>query len=214
SRGMLNLNGTFTIEAWVRWNTEYSGHLSLVDDLAWPGMNREVQVAEHCGLVLRTSKLVDANKRSLEIAFVATEAGKTDWLSDTSQPRKDTDSKEWHHVAVSKTPAAVALYWNGKLVARRPCQGVQFHNCPTNLFVGVRKNPSEESNESWKEIRGVRISKKARYTRDFKPDKAFSRDDTTLVLLDFNTTDEKKVHEISGNKHDGAIVGAKWVDVK
>jgi hypothetical protein len=214
TRGMLDLNGSFTIETWVRWDTEFIDYVPILGDHAWPGMNPDLQVRTHCGLILRGSKIWDADKRAVEIALGATGGGKTDWFYVQPKPRKETDSMTWHHLAACKTKESVTVFLDGKLTVRKPCQGIKFHNCPTNLFLGGTKYPSSDTQFSWREMKGLRISKNARYSESFKPSNVFPKDETTLVLLNFDRIHKDTILDVSGNKHDGTLVGAKWVDLR
>ena len=57
----------------------------------------------------------------------------------------------------------------------------------------------------------VRISKTARYTRNFTPKKRFTPDKDTLALYHFDEGDGDKLTDHSGNNHHGKIHGATWV---
>ncbi|HEY4261169.1 MAG TPA: LamG-like jellyroll fold domain-containing protein [Schlesneria sp.] len=58
----------------------------------------------------------------------------------------------------------------------------------------------------------VRISKVARYDRDFMPPKdRFPPDADTLVLYHFDEGDGDVAKDASGNNYDGQIHGAKWI---
>src|SRR2546426_422563 len=58
----------------------------------------------------------------------------------------------------------------------------------------------------------VRISKVARYDKDFTPAKRFEPDADTLALYHFDEGAGDVLNDSSGNKHHGKIVGAKWVN--
>ncbi len=57
----------------------------------------------------------------------------------------------------------------------------------------------------------VRISKVARYDKDFTPAKRFEPDADTLALYHCDEGRGDKLIDSSGNGHHGKIVGAKWV---
>ncbi len=59
----------------------------------------------------------------------------------------------------------------------------------------------------------VRISKVARYDKDFTPDVRFTSDKDTLALYHFDEGAGSELKDSSGNNHHGKIVGAKWVKV-
>ena len=57
----------------------------------------------------------------------------------------------------------------------------------------------------------VRISKVARYDKDFTPAQRFEPDADTLALYHFDEGSGDELKDSSGNGHHGKIVGAKWV---
>jgi hypothetical protein len=87
TKGLVDLNKSYTIEAWVRWDTEYTGVYYLMGDEAWVGMSRELPIGNSCGWVLRTTALVDLEKRGLEFS-IATASGQPEWASEL-------DPKNW-----------------------------------------------------------------------------------------------------------------------
>src|SRR5207253_1366862 len=101
-----------------------------VGDEAWPKMSKDLDVPRPCGWYLRTSELRDGGMRHLEFAAGATTNRKDDWFI-VKTPLRPCPEQAWQHVAVCKEPAAIALYWNGKLEIRLPCRGIQFHAAPT-----------------------------------------------------------------------------------
>jgi hypothetical protein len=60
-------------------------------------------------------------------------------------------------------------------------------------------------------MRNVRISKVPRYEKDFTPQDRFQPDNDTLALYHFDEGTGDVLRDSSGNKHDGKIIGAKWV---
>jgi hypothetical protein len=58
----------------------------------------------------------------------------------------------------------------------------------------------------------VRISKVARYDKDFTPDKRFEPDKDTLALYHCDEGRGEVLKDSSGNGHHGKIVGAKWAN--
>ena len=57
----------------------------------------------------------------------------------------------------------------------------------------------------------MRISKVARYDKDFTPAKRFEPDKDTLALYHFDEGSGDELKDSSSNGHHGKIVGAKWV---
>jgi formylglycine-generating enzyme required for sulfatase activity len=57
----------------------------------------------------------------------------------------------------------------------------------------------------------TRVSKVARYDKNFTPDKRFESDADTLALYHFDEGQGDVLKDSSGNRHHGKIVGAKWI---
>jgi hypothetical protein len=79
---------------------------------------------------------------------------------------------------------------------------------PTNLFLGVRKH-AWMGRQFVGDIHAFRLSNQALYTDHFTPAKTLSKDQSTLLLLDFNAANESSVPDISGHGRNGKITGAK-----
>jgi hypothetical protein len=80
------------------------------------------------------------------------------------------------------------------------------------VCIGARHNKDGILNhffDGW--IDEVRISKFARYDKDFVPDKVFKPDDNTLGLYHFDEGSGDTVRDSSGRNFHGKIIGAKWV---
>ncbi len=108
------------------------------------------------------------------------------------------------HIAGVRTDKEIRLYENGKLVGAKSIaagKGQPPQVSPLHLGDGVFDGLISE----------VRISKIARYDKDFTPPKRFEPDKDTLALYHFDEGSSDVLHDSSGNKHDGKIVGAKWV---
>ena len=80
------------------------------------------------------------------------------------------------------------------------------------MYLGVRKS-AHENRTFYGQIRGFRVSKKARYASNFSVPKTFrlKNDDDTVVLLNFDKVAEKKVFDESGHEHHGKLEGAELV---
>ena len=59
-----------------------------------------------------------------------------------------------------------------------------------------------------------RISKVARYDKEFEPADRFTSDAETVVLFDFAKPDKDMLFDASPNKNNGIIYNARWVDLK
>jgi len=58
---------------------------------------------------------------------------------------------------------------------------------------------------------GLRVSKSARYLKDFTPPLRFEKDGDTLALYHFDEGSGDKLTDSSGNNHHGKIIAATWV---
>jgi hypothetical protein len=200
TRGLVDLGSSFTVEAWVRWDTSLlgNGH-TMMGDEAWPDMSKEIPVTRPCGWVLRTTPVMDADKYAIEfnVGSSTKDKPKGAWLSIMSPPQRVAD-RSWHHLAISKSRTDLRLFWNGKWVAKQSCRGITLHAAPTNLFLGVRKD-------------GAKDSSTRRYATDFKPPEKLVRDEATELLLDFTGSDDEKILDVSGKGRHGTIVEAEWM---
>jgi WD40 repeat protein len=197
---MLDLNGTFTAELWARLRpgTQY-----LVGDESWKTVGAPVN--RSAGWVLRAGA-AQGNKESYSLNVAC---GQDDWFTVSGEPL--TPSTEWQHIAVVKTPREARLYLNGKLYARRSSQGQTFVPCPSNLFLGVRKNAYTNRTVD-ADIGAFRISRTAVYQEEFSPPTMFGKTPDTLVLLDISAVRGNNIPDRSGHGHDGTIVGAELAD--
>jgi WD40 repeat protein len=121
----------------------------------------------------------------------------------------------WHHLAIVHTPGDVDLFVDGKLFGNlKVDRRIQAGKVPICIGAGgiikdgiVRDGPAGLHAE----LRGLRISSKARYAGPFDPPKKFDRDADTVALLDFSGRGTK-LGDLAGNHH-GRIVGAEWLAV-
>jgi hypothetical protein len=200
TKGMLNLNASFTIEMWVRMR---SGVQILVGDESWPPVG-EPSAVRPCGFVFRThGKQGEAWDFGLTMGTM-----KQPWWTVGGRPRPVID--EWQHIAICKTPVEARLYWDGKLYAIRSCRGEKFVPCPSNLFLGVRRNAHVDRFID-ADFRAFRVSGKSLYQKEFTPAKSFPKSADTLLLLDFSVGEGNQIADLSGHKRHGTIVGAEWV---
>ncbi len=107
------------------------------------------------------------------------------------------------HIAGVFEENAVHLYVDGKLIGSKPIPtDAAYLKAQTDFHLGYWFPGVLEE---------VRVSKVARYEKDFTPAARFTTDKDTLALyhLDEGTPDEVK--DSSGNGRHGKIIGAKWV---
>jgi hypothetical protein len=200
TKGLLDLDQGFTAEMWVRFSS--SGGQYLIGDESWPGGGE--RVSRESGWALRSSHSLPG---PFNLAFALDKAAWWQLEGPDRQP-----SKDWEHLAVSKSSDTVQIYWNGKLYASKSCEGLKFVPCPSNLFLGVRPNEPSDRNFDG-EFRAFRLSSKATYQRDFTPPKSFEKTADTLILLDFSVGHGNVIPDISGHSHDGRLVGVTWGEI-
>ena len=115
------------------------------------------------------------------------------------------------HLAGVLDQKEIRLYVNGKLAERRNFPG-PFKVFPLPFMIGA--NPGATRIEFFNGlIDRVRISKAARYDKDFTPQLRFEPDKDTLALYYFDEGSGDSLNDSSGNNHHCKIVGAKWVKV-
>jgi hypothetical protein len=213
SIGLVQLDGSFTIEMWTRWSPYEPSGMNLIGDEAWPGMSADVKVDAESGWVLRTSTVEKGDWRRLDFTLAVMVNKKPTWKRTITEPRRCIEASGWHHVAVCKNAGNVYLFWNGNLAAKDSVRELQLTPCATPLYIGVRK--SAFGNRSFfGDVRAFRISNKARYSKDFAPTEVFEKDEGTVCLLDFSKVKDEVVPDASGKGHDGKIVGASLIQVK
>jgi hypothetical protein len=105
------------------------------------------------------------------------------------------------HIAGIRTGREHRLYLDGKQVKCRPAEGALVEpGHPFQLgsgFVGV--------------LDEVRVSKVARYDRDFQPAPQFEPDPDTLALYHCDEGAGAVLTDSSGNNHHGRLIGVRWV---
>src|SRR5262249_16371986 len=187
--GMIDLNGTFTVEMWVKFDR---GIQYFVGDESWPPVRGNRAVGQPG--VKRTTGWVLRIHFDHRLSFSAAEATR-EWFEASGPVLKFDD--QWHHLAVSKDRKVLRVFLDGKLYFSRSTEGITFINCPSNLFVGVRANAHDirTVNCSYK---AFRITSNQLYDRDFTPPAEFSNTANTLVLLDFSAGRGRVLRDLSG----------------
>jgi len=214
TRGFLNLNGTFTIESWVRWDDSRSKVTSLFSDDHAPG-DPNSAVRELCGWILRVSPIEDARFRYLELVLAGAPPGKrsTQWnILKVKIPALPVgEPSPWHHIAICKTPQLIVLFLDGKPVGKAPCAGARFAMSPSDLFFGVRPGVLE-SRKVFADYRAFRIVDRIVYKRAFKPQANLPKQGRTILELDFGQGAAGVIPDIAGGNHSGVISGGTWHD--
>jgi len=117
------------------------------------------------------------------------------------------------HIAGVFDGKNVTLFVNGKKQTIGDVTTMKHKISYLPFMVGADPNRAAEPHQFFKgSIDEVRISKVARYTKDFQPAKKFESDKDTLVLYHFDEGTGDVVKDSSGNARDGKMTGAKWVE--
>ena len=111
------------------------------------------------------------------------------------------------HLAAISTGRELRMYLDGRLCDKRKIN-VQLSNRNVPIKFGASWDDRDPLNATFDE---ARISKVARYARDFSPPQAFENDANTLALYHFDEGQGDVLTDASGNGHHGKIVNARWV---
>jgi formylglycine-generating enzyme required for sulfatase activity/Leucine-rich repeat (LRR) protein len=116
-----------------------------------------------------------------------------------------------HLAGVYDGKAEVRFYINGQLQEKAPAKGA--HKPSSMPFtLGANPEPGDKfADHFFGRMNEVRISKVARYDKDFTPAKRFEKDEDTVALYHFDEGSGDVLKDSAGNGHHGKIVGAKWV---
>jgi len=178
-----------TLEAWVRPDRyEYRCHYVIGSDVPTEyGIGMGI-----CGVLLTAEYIPNktTTKQGEKIGSV--------------KSKLTVPIREWSHIATVFGEKETRLYFNGKLVETGPptksIGGTSFvignvgKNNPVDFFLG--------------QIRSIRISKGGRFTKDFIPDKYFTKDDQNypnkaILIYDGSSNDGEYVTDLSGEENHG-----------
>jgi hypothetical protein len=116
---------------------------------------------------------------------------------------------EWAHLAGVWEGNNLCLYVNGGLHYKLAVpDGLRAPKAGEPFFTGP---PPPQARGFRGEINEIRLSKIARYTANFMPERRFKADADTLALYHLDEGQGSVVGDSSGNGRQGTIVGAKWV---
>lgn len=117
------------------------------------------------------------------------------------------------HVAAVYDRKNVSIFIDGKLQSDTDVTINPHKASILDFMVGADPNAQGKPHQFFKgTIDEVRISKVARYQKDFTPAKEkFVSDVSTLVLYHFDEGEGEVAKDASDNKYDGHVQGAKWV---
>jgi len=118
------------------------------------------------------------------------------------------------HVAAIVRGSSVRMYVEGKLQGSSELTGsYEPGNDPFLIGATPGINSAPMKSPFSGVIDELRVSKVARYTADFTPEKRFAPDKDTLALYHFDEGQGITLTDFSGNGHHGMIFNAKWVSV-
>ncbi|MFQ5735008.1 MAG: LamG domain-containing protein, partial [Planctomycetaceae bacterium] len=119
--------------------------------------------------------------------------------------------QRWVHIAGVWDGQTARLFVDGKPVSSKGAQPSPWPQM-FDVYLGKhygKEHPGLSFNGLLDEIR---ISKVARYTKNFTPEKRFTPDKNTLALYHFDEGSGDVLKDSSGNGHHGKIHGAAWVN--
>jgi hypothetical protein len=164
------LDGAFTVEAWVKPADRKDG--ALVGNLKAGGFSLEIAGAPQFRVPPPSSPA-----RGKAPPAVTAKAGSA------------LATGVWSHLAGVYDGSQIVLYVNGRRAAAAPATGVRLAS-DKSLYVGARPNPAanlfnlSQPVAFWNgSVDDVRVSRGARYRRDFRPETRLAPDRETLLAL-------------------------------
>jgi hypothetical protein len=203
--GMIDLNGEFTVEMWVKFGKEVQ---YFAGDEHWPGV---AAVKRTSGWVLRIHPDPLNQQMSFRLNFTAAvkidDRPMVEWAEERGKDPFVFDDR-WHHLAISGGREGIDVFVDGQLYLHMKTANITFVNSPGNLFLG------RTNNDSYRRVncrfKAFRVSGKPLYSRPFTPPVEFAKTDDTLLLLDFSAGKGDKLPDLSGHGHHGTILGGRW----
>ncbi len=133
-----------------------------------------------------------------------------------ARPIRPTPKQMWEHVAMVFDGKQQRVYLNGKLVYVITAPKPGPLRAERKLIIGARQQSNMAlPNPIVAHAKGVlgpfRISKTARYAKDFTPDKEFKADADTIILLILDERKGTKAADSSENGRHGVVYDAKWI---
>jgi 3',5'-cyclic AMP phosphodiesterase CpdA len=167
-------DGPFTVEAWVLPTRDTNG--AIVSNLKIGGFSLEVSGPPQFRVQTDARYVNDRRVSNLKPAIAV-------------KGNERLSAGEWTHLAGVYDGKQIALFVNGRKVASTNATGARLSS-DKSLYIGARPNGAFNTyNFSYPMLywRGavddVRISRTARYTRDFRPDNKLARDRSTVLAL-------------------------------
>src|SRR5262249_31835123 len=155
--GMIDLNGEFTVEMWVKFGKELN---YLAGDETWPGV---AKVERPYGWVLR----IREDKR-LDFTAGAGIAGRPglQWAGGRGGGPVGCDD-DWHPLAVSGGREGIDVFLDGKPYLHQTKSNITFMNSPFNIFLGPAALTIDRPVNC--HFKAFRVSGKQHYSQSFTP---------------------------------------------
>jgi hypothetical protein len=197
--GMIDLNGAFTVEMWVKFGKEKYQYFA--GDDTWPAINAAVK--RTYGWVLR----IHPDQRLNFTAAIEIDDRPLEWAEERGDVIGFDD--DWHHLAVSSGREGINVFRDGRpYLHMKKNANIKFMNSPTNIFLGPTN--SDFGRHVNCHFKAFRVSGKPLYSQPFTPPVEFTKTDDTLLLLDFSVGKGATLPDLSGHGHHGTISGGKW----
>ena len=191
-------DGPFTVEAWVRPSTDTNG--AIVSNIKIGGFSLEVAGTPQFRVQTDDRAVNDRRASNQKSALVA-------------KARDRLTPGNWTHLAGVYDGAQIALYINGQIAAATNATGARLSS-DKSLYIGARPNGAFNTfNFShplifWRgAVDEVRISRTARYIRNFIPAAKLSQDDATLLLLTLDQQFGPFIPSDAGSQVQARILG-------
>ncbi len=197
----------FTVECWANPSLGYSPLANARNLLATPGFTFKIHRPSNLWMMAMWE-----NNRGLE---VSTMRGGTVAFNHRT------------HIALQWNGKRLQLFLNGRLCPGQALGRGKFDHLTDFIrkrLAANRSAPMVLGNhliDDWEQegqagqafggtIDAFRFSRGARYHSAFEP-QTLKPDENTVLLYDFSEGDGEILHDRSGNKHHGRIVGARWL---
>ena len=183
-------NGPFTIEMRLKLRRSGGGVVFCIDGRAACQLQPEAQP----DVIVGSERLVSGGHR-VQAPFSA--------------------NGEWHHVAYVLGSSEAVLFIDGRAISRVPrsstAQPVGAPEINAGTSIGTQRYGD---NQTYHTILGgideLRVSRIARYEKDFIPERRFTTDSDTVALYHCDEGDGEVLRDSSGHEHHGTILLVKW----
>jgi hypothetical protein len=185
-------SNSLTLEAWVK---------------IAPGAKPSTVVSTKCATIY----LVPGDQLKINVSlFPACNGTSNQYYGGTTVEMLDGG---WHHLALSSPNASSAkIFVDGKDAGPISLSYDNGVGGITSSSIGSLYRTNKPLTSYFEgSISMVRISKSARYTVDFTPDKELSSDNQTVALYTLSEGNGTIANDSAGSGYDGTIKGATWV---